>query len=88
MRSLILFAALVLIVDSAEAVDVLTSRNNLARTGVNADEHVLTPARVNAGTFGKLWTLYADGQIVAQPLYVSKLKVDTSTNPNAPRVQG
>jgi outer membrane protein assembly factor BamB len=88
MRSLILFASVVLIAHSAEAVDVLTSRNNIARTGVNADERVLTPARINAGTFGKLWTLYADGQIVAQPLYVAKLKVDTSTNPNAPRVQG
>ncbi|MGH8728472.1 MAG: hypothetical protein ACREV9_10005 [Burkholderiales bacterium] len=88
MRSLVVFAAFVLIVDCANAVDVLTSRNNIARTGVNADERVLTPARINAGTFGKLWTLYADGQIVAQPLYVSKLKVDTSTNPNAPLVQG
>jgi hypothetical protein len=70
------------------AADVLTSHNDLSRTGVNADERELTPARVNAQTFGRLWTLYADGQVVAQPLHVSGLAVDTSTNPNAPRVQG
>jgi hypothetical protein len=88
MRSLILLTTLFAYAGSAAAADVLTSRNDLARTGVNSDEQILTPARLNAGTFGKLWTLYADGQIVAQPLYVSKLKVDTSTNPNAPLVQG
>src|SRR5262249_15826222 len=31
---------------------------------------------------------YADGQIVAQPLYVSALPVDTASNPNTPLVQG
>jgi hypothetical protein len=68
--------------------DVLTSRNTPGRTGVNAAETTLTPARVNATTFGKLWTLYADGQIVAQPLYVARLFVETSANPATPRVEG
>ncbi|MEJ8849505.1 hypothetical protein [Variovorax rhizosphaerae] len=72
----------------AHAVDVLTSRNNLARTGVNDQEARLTPANVDARGFGKLWTLYADGQVVAQPLYVSGLRVDTTTNPAVPPVQG
>ncbi|MGH3118494.1 MAG: hypothetical protein ACRDQ2_15560, partial [Gaiellales bacterium] len=72
----------------AASADVLTSHNTAGRTGVNAAEQVLTPARVNAQTFGKLWTLYADGQVVAQPLYVSGLSVETSGNPNIPRVQG
>lgn len=74
-----LFAALLWLsaVASAGAADVLTSRNNLERTGVNAQETVLTPAKVNARNFGKLWSLYADGQVVAQPLYVSRLKVET-----------
>jgi hypothetical protein len=88
MRSLPALAALLCSVQSAGAVDVLTSRYTLARTGVNTDERVLTPAAVGGGRFGKLWTLYADGQVVAQPLYVSGLAVDTSRNPNAPRVQG
>ncbi|MFL5494593.1 MAG: hypothetical protein ACJ8DC_09455 [Gemmatimonadales bacterium] len=68
--------------------DVLTSRNTPGRTGVSATETALTPAGVNAAAFGKLWTLYADGQIVAQPLYLSNLAVETSGNPNSPRVQG
>ncbi len=72
----------------AQAVDVLTSRNDLARTGVNSQERLLKPANVNARSFGKLWTLYADGQVVAQPLYVSGLQVDTSGNPNTPLMKG
>jgi hypothetical protein len=88
MRALIVLAALALLARSAGAVDVLTSRNNLDRTGVNPEEQALAPARVNAQSFGKLWTLYADAQVVAQPLYISGLKVDTSANPATPRVQG
>ena len=88
MRWLLLLAALLASASWAGAADVLTSRNNPNRTGVNADEKILAPAKVSAGTFGKLWTLYADGQVVAQPLYLSGVAVDTSGNPNAPRVQG
>src|SRR5262245_51961449 len=88
MRWLLVLAALLASVSSAGAADVLTSRNNADRTGVNADEKILAPGKVSAGAFGKLWTLYADGQVVAQPLYISKMAVDTSGNPNAPRVQG
>jgi len=72
----------------AVAADVLTQHNDSARTGVNPDEKLLNRAGVRSATFGRLWTLYADGQVVAQPLYVSGLAVDTAGNPNAPRVQG
>jgi hypothetical protein len=68
--------------------DTLTNRTDNARLGAVLTETVLSTARVSSGRFGKLWTLYADGQIVAQPLYVSNLQVDTTGNPNAPRVQG
>jgi hypothetical protein len=88
MRSYIAFLTCLLAAVAAGAADVLTSRNTLNRTGVNAEERILTPARVNAQSFGKLWTLYADGQIVAQPLHVSGLAIDTSGIPNAPRMQG
>ena len=70
------------------AADVLTQHNDNARTGVNGAETVLTTAKVKADSFGRLWTLYVDGQVVAQPLYVSQLHVDTSGNPNTPLVQG
>jgi hypothetical protein len=79
---------LALAVQAPGAAHVLTSHNTAARTGVNPAEQVLTPASVNARTFGKLWTLYADGQVVAQPLYLSGLAVETSGNPDIPRVQG
>jgi hypothetical protein len=71
-----------------QAPDVLTSHNTGGRIGVNRNEKVLTPAGVDVDKFGKLWTLYADGQVVAQPLYVSSLEVETSDNPNIPLVQG
>ena len=70
------------------AADALTQHYNNARTGAVLDETRLTTSNVNTAGFGKLWTLYADGQIVAQPLYVSGLKIDTSGNPQAPLVQG
>src|SRR4029450_4185903 len=70
------------------AADVLTQHNDNARTGVNAAETALTAANVKPNTFGRLWTLYADGQIGAQPLYLSQLAIDTISNPNTPLVQG
>jgi hypothetical protein len=73
---------------SAQAADVLTQHNDKARTGANLEETVLGTADVGSGRFGKLWTLYADGQVVAQPLYVAGLAIDTSGNPNAPHVAG
>src|SRR5262245_9658591 len=70
------------------AADVLTQHNDNGRTGLNAGETILNTTNVKADTFGRLWTLYVDGQVVAQPLYVSQLRVDTNTNPNAPLVRG
>lgn len=72
----------------ATARDVLTQHNDKARTGANLDETALTSMSVGSGKFGKLWTLYADGQVVAQPLYVAGLRIDTAANPNTPLVQG
>jgi hypothetical protein len=70
------------------AADVLTEHYNNARTGATLDETTLNTASVSSGKFGRLWTLYADAQVVAQPLYVSALVIDTSGNPNAPLVKG
>jgi hypothetical protein len=55
-------------------VDVLTRRYDNSRNGVNTHETILTQAKVRTG-FGKLWTLFADAKIMAQPLYVSNLEV-------------
>src|SRR5579862_3541867 len=55
-------------------VDVLTQHNDNARTGANLQEKVLTSARVSSG-FGMIGEQEVDGDIYAQPLFVSKLHV-------------
>lgn len=57
------------------AVDVLTSRNDLARTGQNLHEVTLAPSNVNAADFGKLFVTDMDGQLYAQPLIVAGLEI-------------
>ena len=54
----------------ASNVHVLTSKNDVGRTGANPKEKILKVANVNASTFGKIATRAVDGQIYAQPLYV------------------
>jgi len=56
-------------------VNVLTSHNDNARTGLNTNETILTPTNVNIYGFGKIVSRPVDGQIYAQPLYVSNLPI-------------
>ncbi len=72
----------------ARAADVLTQHYNNARIGAILDETALNTTTVNTARFGKKWTLYADGQVVAQPLYVSALVIDTTANTAIPLVKG
>jgi hypothetical protein len=60
---------------SARGTDVVTYKNDLARTGQNLTEKTLTPANVAAASFGKLRFLGTDGKVDAQPLYLSALNV-------------
>ena len=55
--------------------DVVTYKNDLARTGQNLTESVLTPANVNPASFGLLRILNVDGKVDATPLYLSVLTV-------------
>ncbi|MGA8273177.1 MAG: hypothetical protein WB919_16565, partial [Candidatus Sulfotelmatobacter sp.] len=66
------------IIPAAAQVDELTRRNDNFRSGVNAHESILTQGSIRT-RFGKLWTLYADAKIMAQPLYVSNLLVPSAS---------
>jgi hypothetical protein len=60
---------------SLSQVTVTTHHNDNSRTGQNLAETTLTTSNVSSATFGKLFTRTVDGQIYAQPLYVSNLAV-------------
>ncbi|HKD54177.1 MAG TPA: PQQ-binding-like beta-propeller repeat protein [Steroidobacteraceae bacterium] len=59
----------------AVQTDVVTYKNDVARTGQNLSESTLTPANVSSTTFGKLRMLAVDGKVDAQPLVLSGLTV-------------
>jgi hypothetical protein len=61
-------------------VNIYNRSYDLGRTGANLQETVLTPANVNSNTFGKLFTVPTDGEVYAQPLYVSNLAIAGGTH--------
>ena len=54
-------------------VNVLQNRNDPGASGANLNEVTLTPSNVNASGFGRLFSYPVDGEVVAQPLYVSNV---------------
>jgi hypothetical protein len=68
---ILLFLSLALCLEAQ--VNVLTWHNDVARSGQNLKETILTPSNVTSATFGKLFTITVDGKVDAQPLYVSSL---------------
>lgn len=60
---------------SAQHVSVLTQHNDPGRTGANLSEAALSPATVQPGKFGKLFSFDVDGQVYAQPLVVADLDI-------------
>jgi outer membrane protein assembly factor BamB len=59
----------------AQRTDVVTYKNDTARTGQNLTESVLSLTNVNPASFGQLRFLAADGKVDAEPLYLSGLTV-------------
>src|SRR5215472_1269992 len=70
----VVIAAVLAAAGSAQ-INVLTANYGNERSNANLQETLLTPARIAPGSFGKLGTLPVDGQVYAQPLYVSGLAI-------------
>ncbi len=56
-------------------VTVPTNLNDARRSGANLNETVLNTSNVSVNSFGKLFSRAVDGQIYAQPLYISSVTV-------------
>ena len=59
---------------------VLTYHNDDSRDGAYLEEVSLTPSNVNSIQFGKLVSYPVDGQIYAQPLYLSQVSINGGTH--------
>jgi fibronectin type 3 domain-containing protein len=65
---------------SSPPTNILTYHNNTNSTGANLNETALTPGTVNVNTFGKDFGVPVDGQVYAQPLYMSGVNIATGTS--------
>src|ERR1041384_4407446 len=60
---------------TSSSVDVLTYHNDVARTGANTKETILTTTNVASATFGKIGNFSVDEKVDAKPLYASPVTV-------------
>jgi len=61
---------------TTNAPDVTTFHYDLARTGLNAKETILTAANVNSTQFGMVGSYNMDGKVDAQPLYLANVPIN------------
>jgi outer membrane protein assembly factor BamB len=65
---------------ASNPMDVVTWHNDIARTGQQLAETVLTPANVNSGSFGKLAVFSVDGAVDAEPLFLAGVSIAGGTH--------
>jgi hypothetical protein len=65
---------------TASSVNIPTWHMDNGRSGLNSNETQLTPANVNASSFGKLFSYRVDGYAYAQPLYISNLRINGASH--------
>ena len=63
-------------------VCVLTWQDDTYRTGNNLNESIITYNTITTDNFGRLCTASLDGQVYAQPLVVTNVKIGSTTWPN------
>src|SRR5689334_15514883 len=56
-------------------VGVITYHSDNNRSGQISSETILTPATVNVGSFGKIFSYSVDGFVAAQPLYLPNVPI-------------
>ena len=61
---------------TTNTIDVTTFHYDLARTGLNAKETILTQGNVNSIQFGKVGLYSMDGKVDAQPLYLANVPIN------------
>jgi len=69
-------------VNTTSNIDVITYHYDNLRTGQNTNETTLTTANVTQSKFGKLGSFTVDGNVDAQPLYLSNVAIPNKGTKN------
>jgi hypothetical protein len=75
-------ATLMVTATTASSADVVTHHYDIARSGANTQETILTTTSVSSTSFGKVAEFPVDGQIDGQILYLSQVQIAGQGNKN------
>src|SRR5260370_38715583 len=81
-RSLFLFAVGAVFGCLRCEAQILTAQYDNARTRDTLHETTLTPANVNVGRFGKIFSFPVDGDVYAQPQFLPNVEIPGNGTPS------